>query len=269
VQHVQRYFQELDGSIEQEKCDALLHAYKNNPDYNPNAHRFTLPWPNYLSGDAILGPATQKLSPTTNETSLNATIEFSNMDQSSEPPPLLARDDSSDDDSLFGDSDSSVHSAISVKPPPQPYPYMVDPINHEDERYYLLHPSITPLAQYKDDKTTDSQQLETNLYHYYLLMSRFWDTFAAEMLSTIADYPIRQVYVTPDGMDFLPNIKEIQDKLFFEPPRSWGPFWPTSYSEAQSIISPHDLCEELERLTGYTVNEQYYNSVIAKAYESE
>jgi hypothetical protein len=100
-------------------------------------------------------------------------------------------------------------------------------------------------------------------------MSRFWDTFAAEMLSTIADYPIRQVYVTPDGMDFLPNIKEIQNKLFFEPPRSWGPFWPTSYSEAQSIISPHDLCEELERLTGYTVNKKYYNSVIAKAYESE
>jgi hypothetical protein len=127
VQHVQRYLQELDGRIEQTRCDVLLCAYKNNPDYNPNAHRFTLPWPNYLSGDEILGPATQKLSPTTSKTSLNATIKFSNADQSSKPPPLLARDDSSDDDSLFGDSESSVQSAISVKTPPQPYPYMVDP----------------------------------------------------------------------------------------------------------------------------------------------
>jgi hypothetical protein len=71
------------------------------------------------------------------------------------------------------------------------------------------------------------------------------------------------------GMDFLPNIKEIQDKLFFMPPRSWGPFWPESYSQAQSIISPHDLCEELKHLMGYMVTEQYYNSVIAKAYKSK
>jgi hypothetical protein len=127
VQHLQHYLQELDGRIEQDRCATLLRAYKNNPVYNPNAHRFTLLWPNYLSGDAILGPAPQKLSPTTNETGLNAPIQFSNTDQSSKPPPLLARDDSSDDDSLFGDSDSSVHSAISIKPPPQPYPYMVDP----------------------------------------------------------------------------------------------------------------------------------------------
>jgi hypothetical protein len=59
VQHVQRYLQELDGKIEQDRCEALLRAYKNNPDYNPNAHRFTLPWPNYLSGDAILLPSYQ------------------------------------------------------------------------------------------------------------------------------------------------------------------------------------------------------------------
>jgi hypothetical protein len=51
----------------------------------------------------------------------------------------------------------------------------------------------------------DSQRLDSNLFHYYLLMSRFWDKFAAEMLSTIANYPIRQVYVTPNGWYGLPS----------------------------------------------------------------
>jgi hypothetical protein len=137
--------------MEQDRCDGLLRAYKDNPDYNPNAHCFALPWLNYLSGDDILGPVTKKLSPTVSKTSSDTTIKFSNEDQSVKPPPLLARDNSSDDDSLFGHSKSSVQSVRSIQTLPQlqeGYANMLDPIYHEDEKYYLLHPSITQLAHY-------------------------------------------------------------------------------------------------------------------------
>ena len=140
--------------MEQDRCEVLLSAYKNTPHYNPNVHCFALPWPNYLSSDDILGPATQKMSPTVSETTAVTTVEFSNEHKFYDPdvPPLLARDDSSEDDSLFGDSDSSILSIGSIKTPPQlceGYSYMLDPIYHEDEKYYLLHPpSITQLVQY-------------------------------------------------------------------------------------------------------------------------
>ena len=59
--------------------------------------------------------------------------------------------------------------------------------------------------------------------------------------------------------------KHLNKKLFCL--QTWK--WPNTYTEAETTIHPHDLFEELERLTGFDITEDYYNHVIAKVYKSD
>jgi hypothetical protein len=114
---------------------------------------------------------------------------------------------------------------------------------------------------------SSSQDLTKEVMEFYHEASAFFDPLMKA--STIGSniYPTRPDYLATDGSgDFSATTKAIQDVIFYEPTKTWGPFWPNTLAEAQAILTPVNYIDDLQKLTGYPIEDDYFKQVILKCY---